>query len=164
MLVKCRSICVQAGTAASGGRSARKPVPATRRLQRRRFEIPASSAASSLRDFKSTSGTGNHRLLVPFIFSKFVSEIAARYHELRKEGTSARPGKLSSIDVLPSGVGIAPSWGMVMRLFAATLRPQPIPPRPCRIVLAARRDHAARANLLTTANLPTTTAVNMEGR
>jgi len=25
---------------------------------------------------------------VPFIFSKFVSEVAALYHELRKEGTS----------------------------------------------------------------------------
>ncbi len=40
------------------------------------------------RDFKSTSGTRIIQLLVPFVFSKFVSEVAALYHELRKEGTS----------------------------------------------------------------------------
>src|SRR3954468_646590 len=41
-----------------------------------------------LRDFKSISGTRVIKLLVPFVFSKFVSEAAALYHELRKEGAS----------------------------------------------------------------------------
>jgi hypothetical protein len=38
-------------------------------------------------DFKSISGTGIKYLLVPFWFSKFVSELAALDHELRKPGT-----------------------------------------------------------------------------
>ena len=42
------------------------------------------------RNFRSKSGTRIIKLLVPFIFSKFVSEVAALYHELRKEGTSGR--------------------------------------------------------------------------
>src|SRR5215468_5645069 len=42
-----------------------------------------------LRNFKSRSGTRIINLLVPSWFSKFVSERAALYHELRKPGTSA---------------------------------------------------------------------------
>jgi hypothetical protein len=41
------------------------------------------------RDFKSISGTRIIKLPVPFFFSKFVSEVAATYDELRKEGTGA---------------------------------------------------------------------------
>jgi hypothetical protein len=40
------------------------------------------------RDFKSISGTRIMWLLVPFYFSKLVSDVAAMYHELRKAGTS----------------------------------------------------------------------------
>jgi hypothetical protein len=40
------------------------------------------------RNFKSKSGTGIIKLLVPSCFSKFVSEVAALYHELRKPGTN----------------------------------------------------------------------------
>src|SRR5262245_51852930 len=42
-----------------------------------------------LRNCKSKSGTRIINLLVPSWFSKFVSERAALYHELRKPGTSA---------------------------------------------------------------------------
>src|SRR5688572_12383078 len=40
------------------------------------------------RDFKSISGTRIMWLLVPFFLSKFVSEVAAAFDELRKEGAS----------------------------------------------------------------------------
>jgi hypothetical protein len=43
-----------------------------------------------IRNFKSMSGTGNLKLLVPLSFPKFVSEGAAMVHELRKRGTSIR--------------------------------------------------------------------------
>ena len=44
------------------------------------------------RNFRSKSGTRIIELLVPFSFSKFVSEVAALYHELRKEGTNFAGG------------------------------------------------------------------------
>jgi hypothetical protein len=40
------------------------------------------------RNFKSKSGTRIIELLVPFLFPKFVQEVAAMNHELRKQGTS----------------------------------------------------------------------------
>jgi hypothetical protein len=42
------------------------------------------------RNFKSMSGTGNIRLLVPLLFPKFMSEAAAMVHELRKRGARLR--------------------------------------------------------------------------
>jgi len=44
---------------------------------------------NSIRNFKSKSGTRIIGLLVPLLFPKFVAAYAARYHELRKRGTSA---------------------------------------------------------------------------
>ena len=42
-------------------------------------------------------------------------------HKLQPKSPSANPGKLSSFDFPARSVGIAPSWGLVMRLFAAAL-------------------------------------------
>src|SRR5262249_25567410 len=53
----------------------------------RRFEVPTSPAASSFRNFKSTSGTRNDELASAPLLPKFVSEGAVVYHELRKRGT-----------------------------------------------------------------------------
>jgi hypothetical protein len=44
-----------------------------------------------LRNFRLKSGTRIICLLVPFWFSKFVSEVAVLYDELRKPGTSVGP-------------------------------------------------------------------------
>jgi len=57
----------------------------------RRFEVPTPPAATSVRNFKSKSGTRIIELLVPLSFRSFVSECAEVYHELRKRGTSLRP-------------------------------------------------------------------------
>jgi hypothetical protein len=43
-----------------------------------------------IRNFKSMSGTGNLKSLVPLLFPKFVSEVAAMVHELRKRGTGIK--------------------------------------------------------------------------
>ena len=125
-------------------------------------------------------------------------------HTLQPKSPSADLRKLSSFEFPASSVGIAPSWGMVMRLFAAalatetdTFSPLPtslasyrdtvfLPPtadpgaeartHPRRPTsrrregqpsdLAARREHAAKASLKAglEADLPTTIAINKEGR
>ena len=41
------------------------------------------------RNFKSKSGIGNHKVASAPLLPKFVPGDAARYHELRKRGTSA---------------------------------------------------------------------------
>jgi hypothetical protein len=61
-------------------------------------------------------------------------------HELQPKSPSAKLGKLSSFDFLASCVGIAPSWGMVMRLFAATLATETNTFSPLPTSLASYRD------------------------
>jgi hypothetical protein len=57
------------------------------------------------RNFRSKSGTRIVYLLVPFMFSKFVSEDAAQFHELRKPGTSLIVGgRLMKTDADGNGI------------------------------------------------------------
>src|SRR5262249_61079456 len=60
------------------------------------FEVPTPLAARSFRNFKSKSGTGIIKLLVPLSLPKFVPDRAAMGDELRKRGHYRRntPGRL----------------------------------------------------------------------
>jgi hypothetical protein len=61
-------------------------------------------------------------------------------HKLQPKSPSASPGKLSSFEFPASSVGIAPSWGMVMRLFAAALATETDTFSPLPTSLASYRD------------------------
>src|SRR5579859_8130939 len=70
----------------------RRRLDATIRPERakyRRSEVPAPQAASSIRDFRSKSGTRINRFSSAHNFPKFVKAGAAMEHELRKVGTSS---------------------------------------------------------------------------
>jgi hypothetical protein len=43
-----------------------------------------------IRNFESMSGTGNLKSLMPLLFPKLVSEVAAMVHELRKRDTGIK--------------------------------------------------------------------------
>src|SRR3954466_5887342 len=75
--------------AADRGRGACTPTYRKCDDQCRRFEVPAVPAANSSGNFKSKSGTGNHKLAGAPLLPKFVLEGAAMHDELRKGGTSA---------------------------------------------------------------------------
>src|SRR5262249_13308381 len=71
-----------------------------------------------LRNFKSKSGTRIMKLLVPSCFSKFASEVAALYHELRKPGTSELCDSEAGFTLLEALVARA-----LVLAFAAALGP-----------------------------------------
>src|SRR5436189_3046962 len=108
-------------------------------MRQNRGEVSGETSAADLkflqhlprprrRNFKSKSGTGIISLLVPFLFSKFVLEIAARYHELRKQGTSEHHHlRHQELRHDEEGAGLARhAWGglRVSRLQGGRDRPQ----------------------------------------
>src|SRR5262245_4414006 len=58
----------------------------------RRFEVPTAVATDSDRNFKSKSGTRNHKRASAPLLPKFVPEGAAMYDELRKRGAREQRG------------------------------------------------------------------------